>query len=157
MGVLNFNDYISESSKEIKQSAGVAVVYDGKVLLVHPTNASWKKSALGIPKGGIDSGEDSLEAALRELKEETGLIIDPSKLDLDYGTANKYNSSKKVDYQLFYYIARIDNLSDIGMTSLKVDSSQLQVNEIDWAGFVDINKAYELIHAYQMIILDRLK
>ena len=72
MGVLNFNDYINESSKEIKQSAGVAIVYDGKVLLVHPTNASWKKSALGIPKGGIDNGEDSLEAALRELREETG-------------------------------------------------------------------------------------
>lgn len=157
MGVLNFNDYINESSKEIKQSAGVAIVYDGKVLLVHPTNASWKKSALGIPKGGIDNGEDSLEAALRELREETGLIIDPSKLDLDYGTANKYNSSKNVDYQLFYYVAHIDNLSDIGMTSLKVDKSKLQINEIDWAGFVDINKAYELIHGYQMIILDRLR
>ena len=43
------------------------------------------------------------------------------------------------------------------MTSLKVDKSKLQINEIDWAGFVDINKAYELIHGYQMIILDRLR
>jgi 8-oxo-dGTP pyrophosphatase MutT (NUDIX family) len=145
------------NNNKVKQSAGIAIEYDGKVLLVHPTNASWRKSALGIPKGGIDDGEDSLKTALRELKEETGLTIDPSKLDLDYGTANKYTSSKKVDYQLFYYVAHINDLSEIGMTSEKVDKSQLQTEEIDWAGFVDIDKAYELIHGYQRIILDRLR
>jgi 8-oxo-dGTP pyrophosphatase MutT (NUDIX family) len=33
-----------------------------------------------IPGGGIDSGEDTLTAALRELYEETGLVVDPDDL-----------------------------------------------------------------------------
>ena len=33
-----------------------------------------------IPGGGIDSGEDTRTAALRELYEETGLVVDPNDL-----------------------------------------------------------------------------
>jgi 8-oxo-dGTP pyrophosphatase MutT (NUDIX family) len=50
------------------------VLPSGQIILVlnfrHPTR-SWK---LELPRGGMQSGETQEEAALRELKEETGFI-----------------------------------------------------------------------------------
>ncbi|MCW3104781.1 MAG: hypothetical protein JWO09_3221 [Bacteroidetes bacterium] len=50
----------------------------GKLLICHATNASWKTWSL--PKGMKDGEETAYDAAIRELKEETG--IDASKLNL---------------------------------------------------------------------------
>ena len=63
-----------------KKVAGVCIIYDNKILLVHPTNASWQKRTLGIPKGKVEKGEDVLTGAIRELKEETGIELDASIL-----------------------------------------------------------------------------
>lgn len=49
-----------------------------QVLLVHPGGPFWVKKDLGawsIPKGLIDDGEEALEAAKREFKEETGFKV----------------------------------------------------------------------------------
>jgi putative (di)nucleoside polyphosphate hydrolase len=50
-----------------------------KILICHATNASWK--TWSIPKGLKDEGEDELDAAIRELQEETG--IQKNELDLN--------------------------------------------------------------------------
>lgn len=62
-----------------KVSAGLLMfrLFDGmlQVLLVHPGGPFWQNKENGawsIPKGGIHEGEDPLEAAKREFKEETG-------------------------------------------------------------------------------------
>jgi predicted NUDIX family NTP pyrophosphohydrolase len=62
-----------------KVSAGLLMyrLCDGvlQVLLVHPGGPFWQhkeNGAWSIPKGGINEGEDPLEAAKREFKEETG-------------------------------------------------------------------------------------
>ena len=47
-----------------------------EVLLVHPGGPLWARKDLGawsIPKGEYDAGEDPVEAARRELEEETGI------------------------------------------------------------------------------------
>ena len=62
-----------------KTSAGLLLFREAsgglEVLLVHPGGPFWSKKdegAWSIPKGEIDEGEDPLEAARRELEEETG-------------------------------------------------------------------------------------
>ncbi len=64
----------------LKRSAGILMyrIRGGavEVLLVHPGGPFWAKKDLGawsIPKGEYESGEDPLDAARRELEEETGL------------------------------------------------------------------------------------
>lgn len=157
MVVNSFKEFTGKS-KKVSVAAGVAITFEGKVLLVHPTGASWKTSAVGIPKGGIQEGEDILNAAIRELKEETGISLSPNMLiDKEMQSVDKYNSKGDIIQVLNYYIFPIKELSEIGMTTLKVDKSNLQLEEIDWAGFIDINDAYPLIHRGQLIILDRLR
>jgi len=54
-----------------------------QVLLVHPGGPFWAKKDLGawsIPKGEYEEGSDPLQAALRELGEETGLTLDGTGL-----------------------------------------------------------------------------
>ena len=41
---------------------------DGRIVLVHQHGNSWS-----FPKGGLEPGENSLVAAVREIREETGL------------------------------------------------------------------------------------
>jgi 8-oxo-dGTP pyrophosphatase MutT (NUDIX family) len=54
---------------------------DGRVLLFHVVTAEeapggwWE-----LPGGGIDPGESYLEAAVREIREETGLALDPAQV-----------------------------------------------------------------------------
>jgi len=56
-----------------------------QVLLVHPGGPFWAKKDLGawsIPKGEFDEDEDPLDAAKREVEEETGVKIDGDFIEL---------------------------------------------------------------------------
>ena len=163
MKVKSFKDFImNESWEDIdpnidKNVAGIAITWNDMILLVHPTNASWQNSALGIPKGGIEKGEDPLDAAIREVKEETGITVDPTKLDLEPLVANHYKKDGSVKSQLIYFTMNILDLSEIGLDTPRVPKDQLQLEEVDWAGFVKIEDAYPKMHRSQIIILDRLR
>lgn len=160
MAILNFNDFLNEDFEEgapkTSTAAGVAIVYDNKILLVHPTGASWKRGTCGIPKGGMEEGEDSREAALRELYEETGIRLSAGQLETSPETVEFYSKKKGILRQLIYYVCKIDDLSKIGLTSERVPKSQLQAEEIDWAKFVGPDEAYPIMSRSQLIILDRL-
>lgn len=157
MEILRFDGFINEvvNRESIKRTAGVAIVCNNKILLVHPTNSGWKNATCGIPKGGINPGEDPMDAALRELKEETGIVLSPKDLDRGAEVVNFYNKNRQFKGQLIYYVATISDPAEIGMSSDKLPKSQLQQEEIDWAKFVGPKEAYEITSRGQLIILDR--
>jgi 8-oxo-dGTP pyrophosphatase MutT (NUDIX family) len=49
-------------------AGGVIIGPENKIALTNQQNDSWS-----LPKGGVDPGEDMLEAAKREIREETGI------------------------------------------------------------------------------------
>lgn len=66
-----------------KTSAGILLYRrrggEVEVFLVHPGGPFWAKKDLGswsVPKGEVDEGEDPLDAARRELMEETGFAVE---------------------------------------------------------------------------------
>jgi 8-oxo-dGTP pyrophosphatase MutT (NUDIX family) len=77
------------------------------------------RAVLCLPKGLIDSGEKALEAALREVREETGVIAVPiTKLgDIKYVYARSWGDGERVFKIVSFYLLRyesgeIDNISE---------------------------------------------
>ena len=105
-------------------SAGGIVIKSGKVLLIK--NAALrdpKKAYWGFPKGHIDKGEKSTAAALREIKEETGIEAEIVKKlgDSQYVFTR---SGEKVFKQVVYYLLRYK--------SGDMQPQELEVLEVKW-------------------------
>jgi len=59
-------------------SAGGVVVRDRQVVVIVPTRRAADGSrVLALPKGHVDPGETPIEAATREVREETGIVAEP--------------------------------------------------------------------------------
>ena len=66
------------SERTIRIRVGVLVWRDGQVLLVRHEKAG--RSYWLVPGGGVDPGETLVEAAARELLEETGYVVEIGRL-----------------------------------------------------------------------------
>jgi 8-oxo-dGTP pyrophosphatase MutT (NUDIX family) len=154
----NFENFIAENKRSKFGAAGIAIIWGTKILLVHPTGGSWQKRTLGIPKGSIEEGETELEAALRETFEETGIQLRADQLEPTIHSVIVYShKDKKPVGTIFYAICRIEDPAKIGLPGDRVPKTQLQLEEVDWAGFMEISEAYEKMIYSQLIILDRVK
>jgi 8-oxo-dGTP pyrophosphatase MutT (NUDIX family) len=59
-------------------SAGGVVVRDGEMIAIVPKRRAADGSrVLALPKGHVDPGETPVEAAEREVREETGVVAEP--------------------------------------------------------------------------------
>lgn len=111
----------------------------GEILLVHPTNASWKNWS--IPKGLPDENEKLIDAAKRELKEETNIDFDQLKIAYLYeSTPVNYKSGKK---RLMPFFAKV--VSGIDEIELKcnslVEGKNFKENDqITWFPFEEAKK-----------------
>lgn len=118
-----------KDSSGVKISAGLVVLQDNKMLLVHPTNSPWYKT-YSIPKGHVDKNEDRLDAAIRETLEETGIKIKKKHISLSDSGVIVYADEKGEIYKkVYYFIARPKK-------PITKDMFEPQLKEVDWVGFL---------------------
>jgi 8-oxo-dGTP pyrophosphatase MutT (NUDIX family) len=68
----------SHQSQTREFSAGGVVVRERQVVVIVPTRrAADGARVLALPKGHVDPGETPIEAAEREVREETGIVAEP--------------------------------------------------------------------------------
>jgi len=111
-------------------SAGVIVTDGIKLLLCHVTGGKhWD-----LPKGKVDPGETELDAAVRELREETSLVVDPSSLQ-SLGT---FVYKKDKDLSLWLY--RVDVMPDpAGLDCLSTFESGKGILKKEMDGFASVS------------------
>jgi 8-oxo-dGTP pyrophosphatase MutT (NUDIX family) len=91
-----------------KRHACVVVLDGDKVLLLRRSiTDSWKPCKWALPGGGVEKDENFIDAAIRELKEETHLDIDdPKKLQLIKVSPNG---------KIAFYLARNIHKGDVNL------------------------------------------
>jgi ADP-ribose pyrophosphatase YjhB (NUDIX family) len=122
----------------MKVSAGIAILYLDKVLMAHAKSSPWYKSYTP-PKGGVEEGESHIDAAVRELQEETGIRVDKRKLLSPVEVPYIDNRGKTYKIVVLFPM-RIESLEEIGLKEEKVPLSQLQVEEVDEVRFMEENE-----------------
>ena len=114
----------STSTREIVKHPGASAVLallDGKMLVVEQFRKPLEKMQVEVPAGKLDAGEDPMEAAFRELEEETGYRAKSMKLISAF-----YTSPGFADEKLFLYVA-----DELEPGSMQLDSDEfLQVESI---------------------------
>jgi predicted NUDIX family NTP pyrophosphohydrolase len=129
-----------------------------EVFLVHPGGPFWAKKDAGawsIPKGEVGEGEDPLNAAKREFREETGFFVEGNFIAL---TPLKQPSGKHV------YAWAVEG--DCDSSSVKSNTFSMEwpprsgrrqeFPEIDRAGWFGIAQAAEKLLPNQRGFLDEL-
>ena len=93
---------MTKRTKEISVTCGVIVTDTRGYLICHPTNSRW----WDLPKGRQDPGETFVQTAVRELREETGIVATEDQLS--YIGVFDYKPEKML--ALFYL--RVDTMYD---------------------------------------------
>jgi len=79
-------EYVQETNKSnyisVKVSVIVILMEKNQVFLFKRKNTGWADGDYTVPSGHVDIGETSLEAAIREAKEETGAEISANNLEM---------------------------------------------------------------------------
>ena len=101
------NDYGQCTRTFVRNSARSIIIRDGRVAMVHSLKYDYYK----FPGGGIEEGEDPLEAMIRETREEAGLTVIPGSVR-EYGMVHRIQKSDKDDAECFiqdnyYYLCKV--------------------------------------------------
>ncbi|MGZ7106908.1 MAG: NUDIX hydrolase [Candidatus Angelobacter sp.] len=103
-----------------------------------PAVRSKPKAVLCLPKGLIDPGEKVLDAALREVREETGITAAPiSKLgDIKYVYVRSWGDGKRVFKIVSFYLLRYES----GEIDNITEEMRIEVGRAKWVSLEDAPK-----------------
>ena len=132
----------------MKTSAGLVIIFDKKILLVHPTNAPWF-GTYSIPKGELKEGENLLDAAIRETKEEIGVEFKKEDFNTFTNFIEYRDKNNKLYKTVWYFTIFLPE-------SLDMTKINLQPEEVDWVGFLDKEEAEKKIFGRFKEILEYL-
>jgi 8-oxo-dGTP diphosphatase len=119
----------------IRQFSAGGIVFKGdKVLVVKNASIKDKKTAYwGFPKGHLEKGEGSKEAALREVKEETGI---EAKISSKLG---------EVSYIFTQYGERIFKVVTFFLMEYVSGEDKAQLNEVSQINWLSPKDALEIL------------
>lgn len=129
-----------------------------EVFLAHPGGPFWARRDTGawtIPKGVVDEGEDLLDAARREFREETGIVATPPYISLG---SVKQKAGKVVHAWAWEGDADPDSLTSNTTTAEwpRGSGRWLTFPEVDRCAWFDLDTAREKINPAQSAFLPRL-
>lgn len=110
-----------------EKSCGCIIIKNRKVLLVYEKNRNF----WGFPKGHMEKGENEIQTALREVKEEVGLDVE---IDINKRYTLNYIIRDEIDKTTVLYVATPKN-----------EKIKIQESEIEYIKWCDFNEALNTI------------
>lgn len=101
-------DYNPNGKKFIRPSVRGIIIKNGKIAMVHSIKYNYYK----FPGGGIENGESKIETLIREVREESGLIVKTNTIK-EYGNVYRIQKSDHEDFDVFvqenfYYLCETE-------------------------------------------------
>ncbi|MCS7243533.1 MAG: NUDIX domain-containing protein [Candidatus Calescibacterium sp.] len=114
---------------KIKVTVGGLIKYKGLFLLVK--TKKWK-GKWGIPGGKVKPGESLIDALIREIKEETNLIVKPKQCKYITFFESIYDKEfyKPVHMILFNYLIKVNDISSIKFNKEILDYRFLEKEDL---------------------------
>ena len=106
---LDKRDYGDCTHSFVRNSARSVIIRDGRVAMIHSLKYDYYK----FPGGGIERGEDPVQAMIRETREEAGLEVLPETVR-EYGYVHRIQRSDSDPAEAFvqdnfYYLCQADD------------------------------------------------
>ena len=102
-------NYDNDGKAFIRPSARAIIIKDNRIYMVHSLVYDYYK----FPGGGIENNESTIDALIRETKEEAGLIVIKGSIK-EYGYVHRVQKADEPSYSKFiqdnfYYICDVEN------------------------------------------------
>ncbi len=147
-------DYAQCTHTFTRNSARSIIIRDGKAAMIHSLKYDYYK----FPGGGIENGEEPVEAMIRETREEAGLVVVPESVK-EYGYVHRIQKSDMDETECFiqdnyYYLCKAKEM----MVPQQLDDYEAQ--ESYRLEFVEplaaINKNYQVKDSpYNRLMFER--
>ena len=101
-------DYGECTHTFIRNSARSIIIVNNKIAMIHSLKYDYYK----FPGGGIESGENPIDAMIRETREESGLVVKPETIK-EYGYVHRIQKSDLDETECFvqdnyYYLCEAE-------------------------------------------------
>lgn len=139
--VMDAQNYANTTSVFEKTGVRAIIEQDGKLAVQHGRNGDYK-----LPGGGIEGSETPLETLLREVQEETGLLVLPETIE-EIGRVEElrqdiFDPTVKFICHTLYYRCRVSGETvALALTQSELDKGY----EPAWATIADICHANEAV------------
>ena len=163
---MRYLEYYEKHNLDKVDSAGILLYNENdEVFLIKP-GGPWlsnRERPWGVPKGNVDRTESPFEAALRELKEETGLKLDTNTEHHFLGTndeiVDRYPGANEEVLKTLYMFA-IEWNEDIEIESEMItreyNGDMITFPETEEGRWFTKEEAMEIIRPAQKIFIERL-
>ena len=101
-------DYTHCTHSFVRNSARSIIISGERLAMIHSKKYDYYK----FPGGGIEQGEDPIDAMIRETREESGLLVKPETVE-EYGYVHRIQKSGMDDTECFiqdnyYYLCEVE-------------------------------------------------
>ncbi len=101
-------DYENCTHTFVRNSARSIIISNKKLFMIHSTKYDYYK----FPGGGIENGENPVDAMIRETREEAGLVVKPATIK-EYGCVHRIQKSGKDATECYiqdnyYYLCEVE-------------------------------------------------
>lgn len=104
--IIDKQNYKKEGTVGRRPSVRGIIVKDGRIAMMHSLKYDYYK----LPGGGIEPGETYEDTLIREVREESGLIVKPESIE-EFGYVRRIERGKIEDIFIqenFYYLCEVE-------------------------------------------------